>query len=97
MFIEVKPNHVSLNDKTNLLATRLIKKPKFVIGANFGPYKSNSYLDLYKLIFNEFKSILLFKPFLFLPWGVTTVLFSHGFFSTGFFFERRFSFLFRFV
>lgn len=57
MFIEVRANHVSLNDKINLLATRLIKKPKFVIGANFGPYASNSYLDLYKLIFNEFDDV----------------------------------------
>lgn len=63
MFIESNENEISLNDKTNLYATELIKKPKYIIGANFGPYKSNNYLNLYKEIFKKFNDICFREEF----------------------------------
>lgn len=48
----------SLVDSINKAITRIFHdKKKFIIGANFGPYLTDSYVDYYRLLFRDYNDI----------------------------------------
>ena len=58
LFMQNINNSLSGKDYFNAkLNKALNKKPKFIIGANFGPYKSESYRSFYESIFNEYYDV----------------------------------------
>lgn len=57
IFIQ-KDTGIGENEKFNALITNALHdKPKFIIGANFGPYSTNSFLEFYKNLFKSYKDI----------------------------------------
>jgi colanic acid/amylovoran biosynthesis protein len=57
-FMESLEGELSMSDRINGLIVGLFyDKPKFIIGANFGPFVSQMYIDYYKSIFKEYDDI----------------------------------------
>lgn len=57
IFMEGQNKIIPKSNRYNILQKIFSNKPTFVLGANFGPYKSESFLEFYKTIFNNFTDV----------------------------------------
>ena len=57
IFMEGNNKIIPKSNRYNLLQQVFSNKPSFILGANFGPYKSKKFLEFYKTVFRNYTDV----------------------------------------